>query len=133
MKVFSSGLRYHDRARSRLSRSPRSLPSSNMLLARGLTNKTIPDASCRVFSKRKLIRYGGPGNAATRSHFIGFHAHPPWHCGFCVTMRQIVALKPSQKLGCRTKAVFWTFLAYNEYTSRIALPGDFTPGAGFPS
>ena len=100
-----SGLRYHDHACSRLSRSPRSLPSSTMSLARGVTSKTIPDASCRLYSTRKLKRCVSPGNdATTRSHFITL-AFTPMLLGtvdFASHCVRLLHCKPSQKLDCRS-------------------------------
>ena len=110
-----SGLLHHDHA---CSRSSRSLPSSTMSLARGVTSKKIPDANCRFFLyTRKLKRCVSLGNDAVHDgwslHHIGFHTHASFLALWNLFVR-LLHCKPSQKLDCKTKAVFWTFLSYNE-------------------
>ena len=63
-----SGLLYHDHVCSRLSRSPRSLSSSTMSLARGVTSKTMHDPSCRLFfrAQTKMFAWGTGTTLARR-------------------------------------------------------------------
>ena len=90
--------------------------------------------ACVTTTFSKQIRCGGPGNAATRSHFIGFRAHPPWHCGFCVTMRQIVVLNFSshhKNLGVAPKQYFGPFWCITSTHPASHYPEISRQGRGF--